>query len=82
MHKPTRTQTGTFLVNGIEYNERPPPERLVRVMKRKWAEELASKGSLRLHTLEYFRKWENKVLGDPNDGISSAWARHGIWISE
>ena len=64
----TETQTGTVLVNGIEYNEYPPPEQLVKVMKRGWAEQLISKGSVRLHKLEYYRRWEKGQLGDPNDG--------------
>ena len=64
----TRTQTGTVIVKGIEYNEYPPPQQLVKVMERKWAEQVVSAGSMRLRKLEYYRRWENKLLGDPNDG--------------
>jgi hypothetical protein len=68
MHMITGTQTGTVLVNGIEYNEYPPPEQLLKVMKRQWAECLLGTGLVRLHKLEYYRRLENELLGDPNDG--------------
>ena len=66
-----KTQTGTLVVKGIEYNEYLPPSKLLRVMKRCWAAELINKGSFRFGSLEQYRKWENKVLGDPNDGLGS-----------
>ena len=71
----TQTQTGTLLVNGIEYNEYPPPQQLIKAMERRWAEELVQNGRIRLHELEYFRQWENNFLGDPNDG-------HGLYHLE
>jgi len=64
----TRTQTGTVIVNGIEYSEYPPPQQLVKAMERKWAEQLVGDGLMRLRKLEYYRRWENELLGDPNDG--------------
>lgn len=64
-----KTQTGTVVVNGIEYNEYPPPRRFVKVMARQWAEELVQYGRIRLQKLEYYRRWENDLLGDPNDGL-------------
>jgi len=33
-----RTSSGTFLLDGIEYNEYPAPAKLVKAMKREWAE--------------------------------------------
>lgn len=63
-----RTQSGTFLSNGIEYNDFPTPGLLVKAMSRKHAESLLDSGILRIRHLEYFRNWENKVLGDANDG--------------
>ncbi len=65
-----RTQSGTFLSNGIEYNDFPAPGLLVKAMSRKHAESLLDSGILRIRHLEYFRNWENKVLGDANDGNS------------
>ena len=64
----TKTQTGTLLVGGIEYNEYPPPQPLLRAMESKWAEELVKTGLVRLRKLEYYRQWKNNLLGDPDDG--------------
>jgi hypothetical protein len=64
----TETLTGTLLVNDIEYNKYPPPEQLCKAMNRQWANELIQRGLIRVHKLEYYRKWENDVLGDPKDG--------------
>jgi len=63
-----RTRSSTLIVNGIEYNEYPSPGQLVKLMERKWANELLNSGSVRLRKLEYYRRWENDLLGDPNDG--------------
>jgi len=68
MAKLNRTQSGTIIVDGVEYNTYPPPEKLVKVMARRWAEVLLSNGAMRFGSLEYYRKWENDALGDPNDG--------------
>lgn len=55
-------------MDGIEYNEYPPPERLIKVMNSKWAVEFAKRGLLRLRKLEYYQKWETQPLGDSNEG--------------
>ncbi len=64
----TRIQDGSIVANGIRYNEYPPPQLLVKAMERRWAEELVRAGLMRLRKLEYYRSWENGLLGDPNDG--------------
>lgn len=64
----TLTGTGTTVLCGIEYNEYPPPGQLLKAMKRYRAEALLERGLVRIHGLEYYRRWENNVLGDPNDG--------------
>jgi len=64
----TETLTGTLLVDDIEYNEYPPAEQLCKAMKRQWANKLIQRGLIRIRKLEYYRKLENDVLGDPNDG--------------
>ena len=61
-------QIGTIIVNGIEYNEYPPPSRLVKAMEREWGGDLVGKGAIRFRRLEYYQRWENAVLGDPNEG--------------
>ena len=53
---------------GVEYNELPIPEMLVKAMSRKWAIIFVEKGKFRIRHLNYFRKWENKILGDRKDG--------------
>lgn len=68
MNKVTKTDSGTFIVNGIEYNAYPPSGKLIKVMKRCRAEEFISHGTMRFGNLEEYRKWENEVLGDVNDG--------------
>lgn len=62
-------------VAGIEFNELPAPNRLMKAMERKYAERLRDCGEIMLRTIEYFRKWENEVLGDPNEG-------HGLFIHD
>ena len=65
----SRTQSGTILSNGIEYNEFPAPRLLVKAMSQEWACKLIDSGILRIQHLDYFRNWEeNRFLGDPNDG--------------
>ena len=68
MTKMIRTQSGTIIVDGVEYTTYPPPDGLIKVMKRRWAEHLLSEGAIRFGSLTYYRKWENAVLGDANDG--------------
>jgi len=69
MGKQKTTQSGPVVIDGIEYNEYPPPERLIKATESKWAVELMKRGLLRLHKLEYYQKWENQQLGDSNEGI-------------
>jgi hypothetical protein len=69
MNQINKTDSGTFFVEGVEYNDYPPPEKLIKVMKKSYAEEFISKGTMRFGSLESYRKWENKELGDVNDGI-------------
>jgi len=64
------TLTGTFLTDGVEYNESPAPGLLIKAMSRLHANQLIDSGKLRIRHLEYFRNWENKILGDANDGNS------------
>ena len=59
-----------MFLNGIEYNEFPPPSRLIKVMSKEFALRLVEEGELRIWNLEFFRKWENRTLGDINDGNS------------
>ena len=66
----SKTQTGTYYSEeeGVEYNEYLPPAKWVKVMKKRWAEELRLKGTIRFGNLEEYRNWENPILGDKNDG--------------
>jgi hypothetical protein len=68
MTKISRTQSAAEIVNGVEYSTYPPPDGLIKVMKRCWAERLLSEGAIRFGSLAYYRRWEDAVLGDPNDG--------------
>lgn len=63
-----KTQFWVIQPNGIEYNDFPAPCQLVKAMSRKHAERFLESGILRIRHLEYFRNWENKVLGDASDG--------------
>ena len=65
----TQTESGTLLVNDVEYNEYPPPRQLRKAMKRRWANEIIQNGTIRVRKLEYYRQWENDLLGDPKDGF-------------
>ena len=63
-------QSGTIFVDGVRYNinNYPPPNCLMKVMKRCFADRLLSEGAIRLGSLNSYRIWENDILGDPNDG--------------
>ena len=63
-----RAQSETIIYNGIEYNDFPIPILLFKAMSREWASLLIDSGILKIRHLDYFRNWENEVLGDPNDG--------------
>lgn len=58
----------TQIVENIEYNAHPPPIEVVKLTKRVWAEQMAGSGALRFGSLNFYRAWENKVLGDPREG--------------
>lgn len=60
---------GSQFVGGVEFNETPLPKRLVKVMKREWAENLRDSGEIKLGSFTYYRKWEAEFLGDKHDGI-------------
>lgn len=64
------TKSGTVIVEGVEYNNYPPPPVLLKLMKSRWAKALIKFGNIRLVSLEFYQRWENKVLGDPSDGIA------------
>lgn len=68
MTKIIKSQSGTVIVDGVEYSTYPPPDGLIKVMKRCWADHLLCEGAIRFGSLAYYRKWENAVLGDANDG--------------
>jgi len=68
MTKKIRTQSGTEIAEGVEYNTYPPPDCLIKVMKRYLADRFLSEGAIRFGNLDYYRRWENALLGDPNDG--------------
>lgn len=63
------TRSGTIISSGIEYSEYPIPTLLIKAMSSEFAEKLLLKGAIRIRCLEYFRTWENNVLGDKNDGL-------------
>lgn len=56
------------MMDGYEFNEYPPPESLVKAMKRVFAIQFRDFGTFRMHNLSYYRKWENEALGDAHDG--------------
>jgi len=59
---------GTMFVDGVRYSTYPPPTTLIKVMKRCFAESLLYDGSVRFGGLALYKKMENPVLGDPNEG--------------
>jgi hypothetical protein len=73
----TAIESGTEFVDGVRYNTYPPPDGLVKVMKRCLAEYLLSEGAMRFGSLAYYRKLGNPVLGDSNDGEGMLrWKEH------
>ena len=66
---PTSTiSSETMTIDGVEYCTYPPPAILLKATERRWAKELLATGLMRFGSLVSYRKWENDVLGDPNDG--------------
>lgn len=70
MNELINIQSDTIFVDGVRYNNNnyPPPNCLIKVMKRCSADRLLSEGAIRLGSLNSYRRWENAILGDPNDG--------------
>ena len=59
----------TVFVEGIEYNEYPPPSGLIKAMKRQWALPLLHAGSLKMRKLAFYQQLEKPILGDPEEGV-------------
>lgn len=70
MSKTKTTQSGTVVVDGIEYNQFPPPPSLIKAMKMKRAILLRDEGCLRLHSFDFYQVIENSEIGDINEGNS------------
>lgn len=68
MRKIQKTQNGTVLLDGIEFNQFPAPFTLIKAMERKWALRLRDKGCIRLRSVQYYQKLESSELGDRNEG--------------
>jgi hypothetical protein len=68
MNEIISTQSVTVIVDGVEYSTYSPPDCLIKVMKRCFAERLLSEGAIHFGCLDYYRRCEDAVLGDPNDG--------------
>ncbi len=62
------TLNGTKIVDGIEYNEYPAPNMLVKAMEYQWAQQLVNKGELRLCPLSFYQALESDELGDRLEG--------------
>ncbi|KHE90360.1 MAG: hypothetical protein K8F52_18615 [Candidatus Scalindua rubra] len=67
MNEIIETQSGTKLLNGIEYNEYPPPASIIKATELKWAKKLRSDGLIRLYSVRYYQVLENPELGDANE---------------
>ena len=65
-----KTKSGTIMLGGVEYSTYPPPRALMKVMEFCWAKQFVAVGAMRFCSLDYYRQWENVVLGDPHDGES------------
>ncbi len=61
------TKNGTVVVNGIEYNEFPFPDSLIKATEMKWALKLRDEGCIRLNSIEFYQNLENPELGDVNE---------------
>jgi hypothetical protein len=67
MNKIQAAQSGTVIVNGIEYNEHPFPSSLIKATEMKWALKLRDEGCIRLNSVEFYQALENPELGDRNE---------------
>lgn len=68
MSKIQTTQSGTVVVDGIEYNQFPPPPSLIKATKMERAISLRDEGCIRLSSVEYYQDIENPEIGDINEG--------------
>ncbi len=64
-----KTQSGTVIVSGIEFNQHPPPSSLIKATEMKWARKLRNDGIIRLTSFDVYRQIENPELGDRNEGV-------------
>ncbi|CED58033.1 hypothetical protein [Vibrio sp. 10N.222.52.C12] len=65
----TLTINGTRIVDGIEYNEYPAPNVLIKAMELTWAKKLITKGIIRLNSLSFYQGIESVELGDSLEGL-------------
>ncbi|MGM0588957.1 MAG: hypothetical protein ACQETE_11105 [Bacteroidota bacterium] len=68
MTKSERTNSGTYIVNDIEYNEFPPPSHLYKAMEYNFAVKLIKNGEIKLNSYEYLRAREDPEIGDKYEG--------------
>jgi len=64
-----RTLTGTVIQDGVEYMAYPPPVKLVKAMRREYAEDAVNYGHMLLRTCAYYRSLEDPELGDQCNGL-------------
>ncbi len=67
MNEIIEPQNGAKLLNGIEYNEYPPPASIIKATELKWAKKLRDDGSIRLSSVRYYQVLEKPELGDANE---------------
>lgn len=63
-----KTDWGTVVEDGIEYNEHPYPPSLIKATEAKWARKLKDCGVIRLNSIRFYQSLENAELGDRNEG--------------
>jgi hypothetical protein len=63
------TLSGTQIINGIEFNNYPAPDFLVKAMESVWAKQLITQGNIRLSPLSYYQNLESSELGDNLEGL-------------
>ncbi|WP_254849600.1 hypothetical protein [Thalassotalea sp. PP2-459] len=63
------TISGTQIIDGIEYNEYPAPDSLIKAMESVWAMQLIAQGNIRLSPLSYYQNLESDELGDNLEGL-------------
>jgi hypothetical protein len=62
------TLSGTYLRDGVEYLSFPPPNTLIKAMELRFAERFLEFGEMKFGSLGEYRTWENKALGDADEG--------------